>query len=78
MPAPKLTPEQIADLRAKAQQAQPRGFWSAQGRALGVSRTNICQIIKGRRHNPRPAEWNPEAFDPRSYAARILAKLTAA
>ncbi len=75
MPAPKLTPEQIADLRAKAQQSQPRGYWSAQARQFGVSRTNISDIIHGRTNKPRA---NNPPFEPQSFRARILAKLTAA
>ncbi len=82
MPAPKLTAEQVAAVRAEAENAG-RGFATRKAAELGVSRNGLWQIIKGQRHKhtSRLASqpYNPPAsFCPQSYAARIMAKLTAA
>lgn len=82
MPAPKLTAEQVRAVRDEAETAEP-GFYTRKARELGVSRSGLWQIVKGQRHKhtSRVAHrtYDPPAnFEPQSYAARILAKLTAA
>ena len=80
MPKPKLTPEQIAALRAEAERVflSDETFCSRKARELGVSRSNVWQIIRGRRRGPRKEGFNPQPIDRESYAARIMAKLSAA
>lgn len=61
MPAPKLSPAQIAELQAMRGRC-PHGYPSAKARAWGVSRNSVWQIINGHRHAEKPAHPHRDAL----------------